>query len=182
MNVGLSLCIWAGCALLPIMTSLCSAERGITFPCCGVHYYCLKKCFGNLISFLNLWITLFLGPRLAASQSPLLTGYSIQPFSPSCCAPKLPKKCLALAILWIVGILNFRGVKEVTRLQISSTVLKMAILGLISLSGGVLLVRGRKQNLELLWCWVSRSLPVYRSCLPRIFFIFRWRILYVYSR
>ncbi|KAB0398528.1 hypothetical protein E2I00_014248, partial [Balaenoptera physalus] len=112
MNVGLSLCIWAGCALLPIMTSLCSAEIGITFSHCGAHYYCLKRCFGNLISFLNLWITLFLGPGLAASQALLLAGYSIQPFYPSCSVPKLPKKYLALAILWIVGILNFRGVKE----------------------------------------------------------------------
>lgn len=68
MNVGLSLCIWAGCALLPIMTSLCSAEIGITFPCCGVHYYCLKKCFGNLISFLNLWNNLVSGAR-ASCQS-----------------------------------------------------------------------------------------------------------------
>uniref|UniRef100_A0A8C0E0V6 Solute carrier family 7 member 13 n=1 Tax=Balaenoptera musculus TaxID=9771 RepID=A0A8C0E0V6_BALMU len=135
MNVGLSLCIWAGCALLPIMTSLCSAAIGITFSCCGAHYYCLKSCFSNLISFLNLWITLFLGPGLAASQALLLAAYSIQPFYPSCSVPKLPKKYLALAILWIVGILNFRGVKEVTWLQISSTVLKMAILGLISLSG-----------------------------------------------
>ena len=152
MNVGLSLCIWAGCALLPIMTSLCSAEIGIIFSCCGAHYYCLKSCFSNLISFLNLWITLFLGPGLAASQALLLAGCSIQPFYPSCSVPKLPKKYLALAILWIVGILNFRGVKEVTWLQISSTMLKMAILGLISLSGVVLLVRGRKQNLELLRC------------------------------
>ena len=38
--------------------------------------------------------------------------------------------------------------KEVTWLQTASLVLKMAILGLISLSGVVLLVRGRKENVE----------------------------------
>ncbi|CAD7688353.1 unnamed protein product [Nyctereutes procyonoides] len=128
------------CGALPI---------GITFPCSGAHYYFLKRCFGNLISFLNLWTALFLGPGLAASQALLLAEYSIEPFFyPSCFVPKLPKKYLALAILWTVGILNSCGVKEVTCLQTASLVLKMAILGLISLSGVVLLVRGRKENVE----------------------------------
>ncbi|XP_019308936.2 LOW QUALITY PROTEIN: solute carrier family 7 member 13 [Panthera pardus] len=150
MNVGLSLCIWTvvPCALLSMMTTLCSAEIDITFPRSGAHYYFLKRCFGNLISFLNLWTSLFLGPGLAASQALLLAEYSIEPFYPSCSAPKLPKKCLALAVLWTVGILNSRGVKEVTWLQTASLVLKMAILGLISLSGVMLLVRGRKENVE----------------------------------
>ncbi|VFV33465.1 solute carrier family 7 member 13 [Lynx pardinus] len=148
MNVGLSLCIWTVCALLSMMTTLCSAEIGITFPRSGAHYYFLKRCFSNLISFLNLWTSLFLGPGLAASQALLLAEYSIEPFYPSCSAPKLPKKCLALAVLWTVGILNSHGVKEVTWLQTASLVLKMAILGLISLSGVVLLVRGRKENVE----------------------------------
>lgn len=137
------------CALLSIMTTLCSAEIGITFPCSGAHYYFLKKGYGNLISFLNLWTALFLGSGLAASQALLLAEYSIQPFYLSCSAPKLPKRCLALAILWTVGILNCRGVREVTWLQIASTVLKMAILGLISLNEVVLLVREWNENVEI---------------------------------
>uniref|UniRef100_A0A673UWK1 Solute carrier family 7 member 13 n=1 Tax=Suricata suricatta TaxID=37032 RepID=A0A673UWK1_SURSU len=148
MNVGLSLCIWTVCALLSMMTTLCSAEINITFPRSGAHYYFLKRCFSKLISFLNLWTSLFLMPGLAASQVLLLAEYSIEPFYPSCSAPKLPKKCLVLAVLWTVGILNSRGVKEVTWLQTASLVLKMAILGLISLSGVVLLVKGRKENVE----------------------------------
>ena len=35
---------------------------------------------------------------------------------------------------------------------------------------------------ELFECWVSRSLPVDRSHLPRIFCILRWEMLYVSSR
>ena len=148
MNVGLSLCIWAACTLFSMMTTLCSAEMGITFPHCGAHYYFLKRCFSNLISFLNLWTALFLGPGLAASQALPLAEYSIEPFYPSCSAPKLPKKCLALAILWTVGILNSRGAKEVTWLQTARLVLKMAPVGLISLCGVVLLVRGRKEDVK----------------------------------
>lgn len=77
MNVGLSLCIWAACALLSVMSTLCLAEIGRTFPCSGPHYYFLRRYFGNLISFLNIWRALFLGPGIAASHALLLTEYSI---------------------------------------------------------------------------------------------------------
>ncbi|VTJ65637.1 solute carrier family 7 member 13 [Marmota monax] len=148
MNVGLSLCVWAICAVLSLTGSLCFAEIGITFPYSGAHYYFLKRCFGPLIAFLRLWTSLFEGPGIIATQALLLAEYSIQPFYPSCLAPKLPKKCLALAMLWSVGILNSRSVREAAWLQMVSTVLKVAILGLISLSGVFMLVRGKKENVE----------------------------------
>lgn len=148
MNVGISLCVWALCALLSLTSSLCSAEIGITFPYSGAQYYFLKRCFGPWIAFLRLWTTLFAGPGVTASQALLLAEYSVQPFYPSCSAPELPKKCLALATLLSVGILNSRGIRQVTWLQMVSTVLKMAILGLISLSGVFILVRGKKENVE----------------------------------
>ncbi|XP_077873076.1 solute carrier family 7 member 13 isoform X2 [Ictidomys tridecemlineatus] len=109
MNVGLSLCVWAICAVLSLTESLCYAEIGITFPYSGAHYYFLKRCFGPLIAFLRLWTSLFEGSGIIATQALLLAEYSIQPFFPSCLTPKLPKKCLALAMLWSVGILNSRG-------------------------------------------------------------------------
>ncbi|XP_011374224.1 solute carrier family 7 member 13 [Pteropus vampyrus] len=146
MNVGLSLCVWAACSLLALMDALCSAEIGITFPCSGAHYYFLLRCFGSCVSFLNLWTGLFLGAAVIASQALLLAQYSIQPFYPSCPVPGLPMRCLALAFLWVVGILSSRGVREVAWLQMASTVLKMAILGLVSVSGVVLLARGREEN------------------------------------
>lgn len=138
---GLFLSIQVDWALWSFMTPLHSAEVGVTFPCSGAHYCFLKRCFGNMISFLNLWTT-FLGPGLTARQALLLAEYSIQPFYPSCSAPKLLKKCLAL------GILSSRGVRAVTWLQIASMMLKMATLGLISLNAVVSPVKWRKK-LEL---------------------------------
>ncbi|XP_008827679.1 solute carrier family 7 member 13 [Nannospalax galili] len=150
MNVELSLCVWAACAVLSMTSTLCFAEIGIAFPCSGAHYYFIKRCFGPLMAFLSLWTSLFLGPGLTASQALLLAEYGIQPFYPSCPAPHLPKKCLALGVLWLVGILNSRGVKELSWLQAVSTVLKMGILCLISLSGVFMLVRSKKENVERL--------------------------------
>lgn len=150
MNVGVSLCIWAACAVLAITSTLCSAEIGITFPCSGAHYYFIKRCFGPVLAFLRLWTSMFTGAGIMASQVLLLAEYAIQPFFPSCSIPKLSMKCLALAVLWIVGILNSRGVKEVTWLQTTTMVLKVAILSLISLSGVFTLVRGKKENVARL--------------------------------
>lgn len=146
MNVGLSLCVWAACALLALMDALCLAEIGVTFPCSGAHYYFLLRCFGGGVSFLNLWTSLFLGPGVMASQALLLAKYSIQPFFPGCPAPGLPTRCLALAFLWLVGVLSSRGVKEVAWLQVASTALKTAILGLIALSGVALLAGGAEES------------------------------------
>ncbi|KAM5212096.1 LOW QUALITY PROTEIN: solute carrier family 7 member 13 [Hipposideros larvatus] len=141
MNVGLSLCS-AACTLLITMAALCSTEIGITFPCSGADRYLLKRCFGSPVSFLSLWTTLFLVAGVSATQALLLAKYTTaQP-------PQLPTQCPVLALLWLVGILNPRGVKEGAWLQTTSTVLKVGILGLISLSGLVLLVRRRKENVE----------------------------------
>lgn len=150
MNVGLSLCIWAVCAVLAITSTLCSAEIGITFPCSGAHYYFIKKCFGPLFAFLRLWTNLFTSAGILASQALLLAEYSIQPFYPSCSVPKLPMKCMALAMLWIVGILSARGVREMIWLQTLSVMLKVGILSLISLSGVFMLIKGKRENVERL--------------------------------
>ncbi|XP_050998803.1 solute carrier family 7 member 13-like [Acomys russatus] len=159
MNVGISLCIWAACAVLSLSSALCFAEIGITFPYTAAHYYFLRRCFGPVMAFLRLWTALFLGPGVLASQALLLAEYGIQPFYPSCSAPNLPKKCLALAVLWIVGILNSRGVKELSWLQTVSTVLKLGILGFISFSGVFILVRGKKENVRRLQNAFDQEVP-----------------------
>ncbi|KAM6171808.1 solute carrier family 7 member 13 [Erethizon dorsatum] len=169
MNVGISLCIWAACAILSITFTLCSAEIGITFPCSGAHYYFIKRCFGPLAAFLKLWASLFTGAGILASQALLLAEYSIQPFYPSCSVPKLPVKCMALAMLWIVGILNSRGVKEVTWLQTVSMVLKVGILSLISLSGVFMLVKGKKENVERLQNAFDAEFPAASQIIEAVF-------------
>ncbi|KAB0371791.1 hypothetical protein FD755_016729 [Muntiacus reevesi] len=151
-------------ALRGVLKSTCmnpglsqSTQVGVTFPCSGAHYCFLKRYFGNVISFLNLWTT-FLGPGLTARQAPLLAEYSIQPFYPSCSAPKLLKKCLAL------GVLSSRGVRGVTRLQIDSMMLKMATHGLLSLSAVVLPVKGRREKLELFQNSFNAEFPEASHC------------------
>ncbi|KAB0357144.1 hypothetical protein FD754_001300 [Muntiacus muntjak] len=146
-NVGVSLSIWAACAVVSMLAALSHAELGTTFPRSGAQYYFLKRSLGPFIAFFYLWINLFSTPAGLAARGLLLAGYITQPFYPGCLVPETPKKCLALAILWCLGILNARGVKEVTWFQTVSTAVKVTVLGFISVTGIVLLVRGRRENL-----------------------------------
>uniref|UniRef100_A0A8C0A9P7 Solute carrier family 7 member 13 n=1 Tax=Bos mutus grunniens TaxID=30521 RepID=A0A8C0A9P7_BOSMU len=147
LNVGVSLSIWAACAVVSMLAALSHAELGTTFPRSGAQYYFLKRSLGPFVAFFYLWINLFSTPAGIAARSLMLAGYITQPFYPGCFVPEMPKKCLALAILWCLGILNARGVKEVTWFQTVSTAVKMTVLGFISVTGIVLLVRGRRENL-----------------------------------
>ncbi|KAM6216115.1 solute carrier family 7 member 13 [Rhynchocyon petersi] len=146
-NVGVSLSIWAACAVISMAAALSVAEVGTTFPRSGALHYCLKRALGPFIAFLSLWADLFNIPASIAVRSLLLAGYIIQPFYSGCIVPEMPKKCLALAILLCLGILNIRGVKDVTWFQTITTIVKMTVLGFICVTGIVLLVRGRKENI-----------------------------------
>nr|XP_048276342.1 solute carrier family 7 member 13-like [Myodes glareolus] len=147
-NIPVSLSIWAAAALLKMMNSLCIAELATTFPVSAAPYYCLKRSLGSSVAFLNVWIGMF-GYYLGLStQSLLIANCLIQPFYSGCPAPELPKKCLALAVLWSLGILNARGVTTVSWFNTISSFMKMAVLFFISLTGIVLLVIGKRENVS----------------------------------
>ncbi|XP_006153912.1 solute carrier family 7 member 13 [Tupaia chinensis] len=146
LNVPVSLSIWAACGLLSIISALCHAELGTTFPKNGASYYFLKRSLGSCIAFLSLWIKLFVFSLGIATQVLLLASYIIQPFCAGCPVPEISKKCLALAILWSLGILNSQGVLKVAWFETISTLIKMTILCFISLTGIVLLIIGKKEN------------------------------------
>ncbi|XP_059757884.1 solute carrier family 7 member 13-like isoform X3 [Balaenoptera ricei] len=93
----------------------------------------------------------------------------------------MPKNCLALAILWCLGILNDRGVKEVTWFQTVSTVVKMTVLCFISLTGIVLFVRGRKENLarfeKAFDAEVSDASQIAEAFLQGLYAYYGWGVL-----
>ncbi|XP_037658633.1 solute carrier family 7 member 13 isoform X1 [Choloepus didactylus] len=181
LNVGVSLIIWAACAMVSMMAALSHAELGTTFPRSGAQYYFLKRSLGPFIAFSYLWINLFSVPAGVAARGLLLAGYIIQPFYSGCFVPEMPKKCLALAILWCLGILNTRGAKEVTWFQTVSTIVKMTVLCFISLTGIILLVRGRKENVARFENALDADIPdasqVAEAFLQGLYAFSGWEIL-----
>lgn len=160
LNIPVCLSIWAVCALLSMMYALCIAELGTTFPVSSAPYYFLKRSLGSSFAFCSLWIKLFGYSLGLGAQSLLIASYLLQPFYVGCPAPELPKKCLALAILWSIGILNTRGLTNVFWFNSISNLLKMGVLCLIILTGIVLLVTGKKENVSRFENALDADLPV----------------------
>nr|XP_012999220.1 LOW QUALITY PROTEIN: solute carrier family 7 member 13-like [Cavia porcellus] len=159
LNIPLSLSIWVLCAILSMINGLCAMEVGNTFPRSGATYFLLKRSFGSYVAFLYVWIKLFAHLTGLSAQSLLVASYLTHPFYAGCSPPELPKKCLALAILWSLGLLNTQGVKTVSWFQTVSSLMKMSILCFISLTGIILLVTGKKENLSRFENALDAELP-----------------------
>ncbi|XP_003479948.2 solute carrier family 7 member 12-like [Cavia porcellus] len=159
LNIPVSLIIWVLCAILSMINALCLVEVGTTFPRSGATYFLLKRTLGSYVAFCSVWINFFAYLIGLSAQSLLVASYLIQPFYAGCSPPELPKKCLALAILWFLGLLNTQGIKRVSWFQTASSLMKMSILCFISLTGIILLVTGKKENLSRFENALDAELP-----------------------
>ncbi|XP_005361903.1 solute carrier family 7 member 13-like [Microtus ochrogaster] len=159
LNIPVCLSIWALGGLLSMMNALCLAELATTFPVSGASYFFLKKTLGSSAAFLSLWIKRFVHLLSIGAQSLLIASYLIQPFYSGCPAPELPKKCLALAALLSFGILSAQQMKTVVQFQTISSLMKVAILSLISVTGIVLLVIGKNENVSRFKNVLDAELP-----------------------
>ncbi|XP_063137601.1 solute carrier family 7 (cationic amino acid transporter, y+ system), member 12 isoform X1 [Rattus norvegicus] len=159
LNIPIFLSIWAGCGLLSMMNAVCLAEIAATYPVSGASYYFLKRALGSSVAFLSIWIKIFACTLGISAQCLLIASSLIQCFYSECQAPELPKKCLALAILWSFGILSARGIKPVAWFNTISSLMKLSVLCLISLTGIVLLVIGKKENVSRFEKALEAELP-----------------------
>ncbi|OWK60005.1 Solute carrier family 7 member 13 [Lonchura striata] len=129
------------------MGALCYAELGTTLPFSGGEYSHIKRGLGSLPAFMFIWTSTFNKPASNAARALLFAEYATQPFYGICPAPDVLKKCLALAVLWSLGILNGLSVKMSVWLQAVFTLLKMMALSVIAVGGIVLLVTRQKESL-----------------------------------
>ncbi|NWI06215.1 S7A13 protein, partial [Tichodroma muraria] len=147
LNVGVALTIWTAAGLVSLMGALCYAELGTALPFSGGEYSHIKRGLGSLPAFMFIWTSTFTKPASNAARALLFAEYATQPFYGICPAPDVLKKCLALAVLWSLGILNGLSVKMAAWVQTVFTLLKMMALSVIAVGGIVLLVARRKESL-----------------------------------
>ncbi|XP_068528297.1 solute carrier family 7 member 13 isoform X2 [Anas acuta] len=159
LNVGVALVIWTASGLVSLMGSLCYAELGTALPFSGGEYSHIKRGLGSLPAFVFIWTSVFTKPASNAARALLFAEYATQPFYGVCPAPEVLKKCLALAVLWSLGILNGRSVKMAAWVQTVFTLLKMMALSVIAVSGIVLLAGGRKETLSRFEDMFSSEMP-----------------------
>ncbi|XP_062986974.1 solute carrier family 7 member 13 [Elgaria multicarinata webbii] len=159
LNVGVALIIWTVSGIISLMGALCYAELGTALPFSGGEYSHIKRALGSPLAFVFLWTSMFNKPASNAARALLFAEYATQPFYGVCPAPEVLKKCLALAVLWFLGILNGRSVKMAAWVQTVFTILKMMALSVIAIGGMVLLIRGRKENIARFEHAFSSEIP-----------------------
>lgn len=146
LNVGVALTIWTASGLVSLMGALCYAELGSALPFSGGEYSHIKRGLGSLPAFMFIWTSTFTKPASNAARALLFAEYATQPFYGICPAPDVLKKCLALAVLWSLGILNGLSVKMAAWVQTVFTLLKMLALSVIAV-GGIVLIARQKESL-----------------------------------
>ncbi|KFU97203.1 Solute carrier family 7 member 13, partial [Pterocles gutturalis] len=159
LNVGIALMIWTVSGLISLMGALCYAELGTALPFSGGEYSHIKRGLGSVPAFMFIWTSTFTKPASNAARALLFAEYATQPFYGICPAPEALKKCLALAVLWSLGILNGRSVKMAAWVQTVFTLLKMMALSVIAIGGIVLLVGRRKESLARFEDAFSSEIP-----------------------
>lgn len=158
LNVGIALTIWTVSGLVSLMGALCYAELGSALPFSGGEYSHIKRGLGSLPAFVFIWTSTFTKPASNAARALLFAEYATKPFYGICPVPDMLKKCLALAVLWILGILNGLSVKMAAWVQTVFTLLKMMALSVIAVGGIVLLVT-RQESLARFEDMFSSEIP-----------------------
>ncbi|CAM9568708.1 unnamed protein product [Lampetra planeri] len=142
-----ALLVWAGCGLLSLLGALCYAELGAAVPTAGGEYAYVRRAFGAPLAFLFAWTSVvLLRPAMNSAVALTFAEYALRPLFHGCPAPPAVVKCLAIASLLVVGILNCVSVKWAMRALDVLTLLKMLALAIVSVGGLVLLASEHTHN------------------------------------
>ena len=126
----LILAVWVTCGVLCFFGALAYAEMGAMMPETGGHYVYLRECYGPLAGFLCGWT--FALVVLSAAMAWLAVSFSITLgyFLP---LGAVVSKIVALALIAVLSLVNYRGIRLGAAVQKLFTVLK--ILGLAIIAG-----------------------------------------------
>lgn len=146
-SIAASLLVWLLCGLLSLMGALCMAELGTSIPDSGGDYTYIRMSYGPCVSFLYLWVTVFvILPASNAVAALTFANYVLKPFFISCEPPENAVRLFALAIILILVWVNCYSIKWSLRLQNSFTMAKMLALVLVIGIGFYHLAKGNTEN------------------------------------
>ncbi|KAH9502677.1 b(0,+)-type amino acid transporter 1 [Bulinus truncatus] len=135
-SVGLSLIVWAGSGLISLMGSLCYCELGTLIPKSGAEYSYLREAYGDYIGFLYVWVAIVLMRPASLAIMSLTFGTYFSTLFDICGPPENPAKIAAVVCLITIMLLNCYSTQLSARLQIVTTVAKVAAL-LVIIIGGI---------------------------------------------
>ena len=158
-SIGASLLVWALCGLLSLMGALCMAELGTSIPDSGGDYSYIRMAYGPCMSFLYLWVTVFIIlPASNALAGLTFANYVIKPFFIECQPPENAVRLFAFAIILILVWVNCYSIKWSLRIQNSFTMAKILALVLIIGVGFYHILSGRTDKLSSTNIWAGQPL------------------------
>ncbi|KAG8176832.1 hypothetical protein JTE90_001972, partial [Oedothorax gibbosus] len=141
-SVGASLLVWTGCGAVSLMGALCYAELGTAIPVSGAEYsyylrvYGKQGRFGPIPAFLYLWMcSLIIKPAAISIMLLTFAEYIVEPLFPSCGAPAMAKKLVALVGICFITFINSYSVKVATMMNNFFTVAKLLAITIVVLVG-----------------------------------------------
>jgi basic amino acid/polyamine antiporter, APA family len=129
-----SLAGWIVSAAGSILLAVVFARLARLHPAAGGPYAYTRLAFGDLAGFLvawGYWISVWCA---LAALAVAFVGY-LDPFVPSIVRRPAPAALLAIAAVWLLTLVNMRGVAAAGRVQLVTTVLKVVPLLLLGAAG-----------------------------------------------
>lgn len=124
--------LWLLAGVFVFISGLIYAELGTRMPRTGGEYVYITRCFGPFAGFMFGWAQLFIIRTSAAAGLALIVADYIGYFIPS---GRTTKLIMALAVIFLLGALNYIGIRRASIFQNLSTVLKVGALLSIIIAG-----------------------------------------------
>jgi amino acid transporter len=139
---GLAALVWIGVGLLALLGALALAEVAVLYPRAGGNYVFLREGYGRMAGFLWGWVEFWIirGASLAALATVFTDSFHdiLQMlFDPAAVEHILgywPQRCLTVAVILGLALVNVRGVRWGGGLQLGITLVKVgSLLGILAL-------------------------------------------------
>ena len=155
-SVGLTILSWLICGIISTLGALCYAELGTQIPRSGAEYAYLGHAFGNrhgiigpIPAFLFSWTNaVVIRPCMVAIIILAFSTYILEPTLESCQSTDTPVKCLAIAAVCVLMLINIYSVQLATIVQTVLTIAKIIALIVIIFGGFAMLGKGNTQYLS----------------------------------
>lgn len=135
-SVGAALAVWIICGVMSMLGALCFAELGTSISSSGGDYSYIRLAYGELASFLYLWMTfVVILPCSSAISALTFAKYLLKPMYPDCEPPEQSIQLVALAILLLIVFVNCVSIEGSIKVQGCFTLAKILALLLVIAAG-----------------------------------------------
>lgn len=133
-----SLLAWLFTATGAFLLAMVFARLGHAYPKTGGPYAYSRRAFGDFVGFQTAWgywLAAWIGNAAIAVAFVGYLGYFFAPLSGSTTGDHVIQAVVAAAAVWLLTLINLRGVRQAGIVQYATTVLKVLPLAAIALLG-----------------------------------------------